>query len=303
MLAPSNSSRNWNDAVTESHRGGVHWLLPVAVTAVGFALLYIPAFYTLFAHARDLDRLAHIPVILAISAWLLWRKSREIVFVEQSSLWAWPLLAFAMSLYVFGDTQEVAFLEIGSMIPALMAAILLHAGTSYLRQVWFPIFFMIFMIPWPDAVVDAVTMPVKLAVSHVTEFILGNAGYPIAVSGVVITIAQYQLLVADACSGLQTLFSLEALGILYLSLVRSTSVIRNVSLAILIVPISFFANVMRVIILTLVTYHFGDAAGQGFLHNFSGMAMFFCALLLIIGADWLLEKRSRSFWVPREQRS
>jgi exosortase B len=293
MLAPSNS-RTWNEARTRSHHSRVDCLLPLAVTAAGFALLYIPAFYSLFANAHDLDRLAHIPVILVISFWLFWRKSRELAFTPQRSLWAWPLLLFAMSLYLFGDVQDVAFLEIGSIIPALIAAILLHAGSAYLRQIWFPVFFMIFMTPWPDAIVDAVTMPVKLAVSHVTEFVLGGIGYPIAVSGVVITIAQYQLLVADACSGLQTLFSLEALGILYLSLVRSTSIVRNVSLAVLIVPISFLANVMRVVILTLVTYHFGDAAGQGFLHNFSGMAMFICALLLIIGADFLLEKFSQA---------
>lgn len=293
MLAHSKSS-TWNDAGAGSPIRRVHLLLPVAVTATGFALLYIPAFYALFSNAHDLDRLAHIPVILAISFWLFWRKSRELTFTPQGSPWAWPLLLVAMCLYLFGDVQDVAFLEIGSIIPALIAAILLLAGSAYLRQAWFPVFFMIFMIPWPDAIVDAVTMPVKLAVSHVTEFILGGIGYPIAVSGVVITIAQYQLLVADACSGLQTLFSLEALGILYLSLVRSTSIVRNVSLAVLIVPISFLANVMRVVILTLVTYHFGDATGQGFLHNFSGMAMFICALLLIIGADFVLEKSSRA---------
>jgi len=299
MLAQSNNSRTWNGTVTTVPGGRLHWLLPVVLTGLAFAALYLPAFYSLFAGARDLDRLAHIPVIFAISCWLLWKKTREVEVSANRSLWAWPLLVVAMCLYALGDTQDVAFLEVGSLIPALIAAILLHAGLPFLRKVWFPVFFMVFMIPWPDAVVDTITMPVKLAVSYVTEFVLAGVGYPIAVSGVVITIAQYQLLVADACSGLQTLFSLEALGILYLSLVKSTSIVRNVGLAILIVPISFFANVMRVVILTLVTYHFGDSAGQGFLHNFSGMAMFFCALLLIIGADWLLENRAGFLRVSR----
>ena len=66
---------------------------------------------------------------------------------------------------------------------------------------------------------------------------------------------------------------------------RRDSLFRNVGLAILIVPISFTANVIRVMTLTLVTYHFGDAAGQGFLHGFAGMVLFLSALMLIIGVD------------------
>jgi exosortase/archaeosortase family protein len=98
-------------------------------------------------------------------------------------------------------------------------------------------------------------------------------------------VGPYQLLVADACAGLNTLLTLEALGLLYLNLVRHESAARNITLAILIVPISFAANVIRVITLTLITYHFGDEAGQGFLHGFAGMVLFMAALMLIIAAD------------------
>jgi len=113
--------------------------------------------------------------------------------------------------------------------------------------------------------------------------------YPISRTGVTLRIGQYMLLVADACAGLHTLLTLEALGLLYLNVVRRDSAIRNIGLAILIVPISFTANVIRVITLTLVTYHLGDAAGQGFLHGFAGMVLFISALLLIIGFDTVLQ--------------
>jgi exosortase/archaeosortase family protein len=102
-------------------------------------------------------------------------------------------------------------------------------------------------------------------------------------------IGQYKLLVADACAGLHTLLTLEALGLLYLNLVRHDSVLRNTGLALLIVPISFAANVIRVVTLSLITYHFGDAAGQGFLHGFAGMALFLSALGLIIAFDTVLQ--------------
>jgi exosortase B len=164
---------------------------------------------------------------------------------------------------------------------------LLMLGVRPLKVGWFPLFFMLFMVPLPGPLVDALTMPMKVAVSIVAEHVLYAAGYPIARSGVILQIGQYQLLVADACAGLHTLFTLESLGLLYLNLVRHESLVRNVVLAILIVPISFAANVVRVMVLTLITYYFGDEAGQGFLHGFAGMVLFLSALLLIIGFDTL----------------
>jgi exosortase B len=166
---------------------------------------------------------------------------------------------------------------------------LLQRGTAALKVQWFALFFMLFMVPLPGAVVDTVTMPMKMAVSYVAENVLYWAGYPISRAGVVLQIGQYMLLVADACAGLHTLLTLEALGLLYLNLVRRDSAFRNVGLALLIVPISFTANVIRVMTLSLITYHFGDAAGQGFLHGFAGMVLFISALLLIIGFDTALQ--------------
>ncbi len=148
---------------------------------------------------------------------------------------------------------------------------------------------MLFMVPLPPQVVDVVTMPMKMAVSYAAENILYAVGYPIGRNGVVLQIGQYMLLVADACAGLQTLLTLEALGLLYLNLVRRDSLFRNVTLAVLIVPISFTANVIRVIALSLITYHFGNEAGQGFLHGFAGMVLFLSALVLIIAFDSFLQ--------------
>jgi exosortase B len=166
--------------------------------------------------------------------------------------------------------------------------LLLQRGSAAVRVQWFPLFFMVFMVPLPGAFVDNVTMPMKLAVSYVAEHMLFWLGYPIGRTGVMLQIGQYKLLVADACAGLHTLFTLEALGLLYLNLVRHASAARNVLLALIIMPISFTANVIRVMVLCLITYHFGDAAGQGFLHGFAGVVLFLSALLLITGVDGLL---------------
>ncbi|MBP9743713.1 MAG: exosortase B, partial [Burkholderiales bacterium] len=205
----------------------------------------------------------------------------------------WVIFFIALTLYIIGRSQQILLFEIGSSVLVLMAILLIKFGYIALKIMWFPLFFLLFMIPLPGQLVSLLTMPMKMAVSYVAENILFWIDYPIARNGVVLQIGQYQLLVADACAGLQTLLTLEALGLFYLNLIQHGSLFRNVVLAILIVPISFTANVIRVIVLTLVTFHYGDAAGQGFLHEFAGLVLFITALILIMSADGLLQYYSK----------
>ncbi len=262
----------------------------------GLAALFLPTMYSLFTGAWIGEEQAHGPMIFALALWLGWRKWPDVLAGLAAPSWlAWPLLALGLALYLLGRSQQILMFEIGSIIVVLAAVVLAKLGTRALRVLWFPFFFMLFMVPLPSEVVAAVTMPMKMAVSWATEHLLFAVGYPIARSGVILQIGQYQLLVADACAGLQTLLTLEALGLFYLNLMRHPSAFRNISLAILIIPISFSANVIRVITLTLVTYYLGDAAGQGFLHGFAGMVLFLTALVLILAVDsglqWYVARR------------
>ncbi len=258
---------------------------------LGLMILYIPTFYGLFNGLWATEEQMHGPIILALAIWLLyqqWPRMMEKSEGKPSSAYGWVVFVIALLLYIIGRSQQVHIFEIGSFIWMLTAILLIKRGSSALKVVWFPLFFMLFMIPLPGTLVIMLTMPMKMFVSYVAENILYWANYPIARDGVILQIGQYRLLVADACAGLQTLLTLEALGLFYLNLVRRTSVLRNVTLAILIIPISLAANVIRVITLTLITYHFGDAAGQGFMHGFAGMVLFLSALILIISIDTLL---------------
>ncbi len=267
-------------------------VLPYLPIMVGLALLYLPSLYDLFTGIWAEDEQFHGPIVLAISLWLLqrnWAKMEAASLGEQPSAWGWPLVLIALLLYSLGRSQAIGIFEVGSVIWLLAGLLLLLRGVRALKAQWFALFFMLFMVPLPAQVVDLVTMPMKMAVSYVAETVLYNVGYPIGRNGVVLQIGQYMLLVADACAGLHTLLTLEALGLLYLNLVRRDSLFRNIALAVLIVPISFTANVIRVMALSLITYHFGNEAGQGFLHGFAGMVLFLSALLLIISTDTMLQ--------------
>ncbi len=265
----------------------------------GLAILFGPTFYDLFTGAWIGEEQGHGPIIFFLALWLIWRKWPEVMAAvgpQPAGSWAgWPVLGLGLMFHLLGRSQKILMFEVGAIVVVMAAVVLLKFGSRALRVLWFPFFFMLFLVPLPSELVAAVTMPMKMAVSWVTEHILFALGYPISRSGVVLQMGQYQLLVADACAGLQTLLTLEALGLFYLNLMRHPSAFRNITLAILIIPISFTANVIRVISLTLITYYFGDAAGQGFLHGFAGMVLFITALVLILAVDnglqWWIKRR------------
>lgn len=271
--------------------------LPIAI---GLLALFVPTFYNLFRGSWSSPEQAHGPIILALSLWLAGRRWKEVAALSppMRSASGWLICALALMLYIIGRSQQIVSFEIIAFILILAAVLLIARGAAALRLLWFPFFFMLFAIPLPASVVSALTMPMKMAVSYVTEQLLFAAGLPIARTGVILQIGQYQLLVADACAGLQTLLTLESLGLFYLNVVRHPSALRNIGLALLIIPISFAANVIRVCTLTLITYYFGDAAGRGFLHGFAGMVLFISALFLIISVDSFLQFIARKRAAP-----
>jgi exosortase B len=213
------------------------------------------------------------------------------------------VVVVGLLLYIVGRSQEILMFEVGSLIWLLIGILLLMRGGGAVKAQWFALFFMLFMIPLPGAIVDTVTMPMKIAVSYAPRTSSSRSATRSPAPAWCCRSGSTKLLVADACAGLHTLFSLEALGLLYLNIIRSESWFRNIALAILIVPISFTANVIRVMVLTLITYHLGDEAGQGFLHGFAGMVLFLSALLLIIGVDSLLQAGVRIRRQHRKQQS
>lgn len=256
---------------------------------LGVLVLLVPTYLDLQGGIWSSDDQGHGPIIVAVVIWLLWRmKDRLVALRSESANTGGGLLVFALACYTLGRSQSIIQIEAGSHILILASALLLWRGWAGLRMAWFPLFFLLFMIPLPGVFVQALTVPLKAAVSYVAEDLLHAFDYPVARAGVVIQVGQYQLLVADACAGLNSMFTLESLGLLYMNIVSHASRMRNILLAFLIIPISFVANVVRVVILILVTYHFGDAAGQGFVHGFAGMVLFVVALILILSVDSLL---------------
>jgi exosortase len=153
---------------------------------------------------------------------------------------------------------------------------------------WFPLFYLVFAIPPPGYLVTELTAPLKQFVSYVATSGLHAVGFPVEREGVVIIIAQYQLLVEDACSGMNSLIGLTAISLMYIYLMHGSSWRYSLLLLCFVIPIAIVANVIRIVILVLLTYYFGDRVAQSFLHMAAGIVLFSTALLLVFGVDKLL---------------
>jgi len=252
------------------------WWIAVA----GFSSMYLPVYWWALFGMVDADgrragiwqseEQAYGLLLLLVMVWLFWSLRRRInaAPTRPAPGWGWLLFVVGLLLYVVGRVEGSLLFMLGSQPFVVAGVLLLLRGPEAIRIAWFPLFYFIFMIPLPGSFVDAITAPMKKWISVIAVELLGRLGYPISSNGVMLTIGQYPMLVADACPGLHSMYRLLALGTLFMYVMARRSKLPSAVMFGSVLPIAFGAHLVRVIALLLITYHLGDEAGQGFLHSF-----------------------------------
>jgi exosortase B len=265
------------------------WLVLVA----GLAALYIPLVISLARTLWREEDYAHGPIIAAVAAFLFWRSRSRLIAGGGRKAEGVIVLLAGLALYVIGQSQNLPLFSTASIIPVVAGALLLLGGMAAVRAFAFPLLFLAFLIPLPGFIVEAATGPLKEFVSAIVASLLGVFGYPIVREGVVLDMGGHQMLVADACSGMNSIVSLTALTLLYVHLTGPSTRRRWIAMLASIVPIAIAANVLRVLALVLVAYHFGDDAAQGAVHTLAGLLVFVTAFALLMALDSLVGGRLR----------
>lgn len=264
---------------------------PFWALAIGLATLAIPSLISLAQEAWTKEAGVHGPIVMATGIWLLVRSWPEIsTLAVPGRVWLGSLgMLIALPIYILGRAFGFISVEIAALLLLLLAVAYLYIGAAALKRIWFPIFYMGFVVPLPGWFMDQITAPLKVFVSWSATHILSFVGYPIVREGVTLYVDQYQLLVEDACAGLNSIISLTAIGLFYIYLLHNASWRYAMLLFVWIIPAAIFANLIRVMLLVLITYHFGNAAAQGFLHSTAGLVMFVAALLGVFLVDKLMD--------------
>jgi exosortase len=271
------------------------WQLSHLVLLAGFLLFVLPPMIDVARLNWTTEQGGHGPIVLATGLWLLHREYSQVrhLAVPGNRWIGFGALALLVPLYVVAGITGILELQVFFMYAAVVAGAYLLVGSRVLKACWFPILYLAFALPPPDQVVAVLTQPVKIAISSAAVKFLYALGYPIGSSGVMIQIAQFELLVAAACSGLNSLLTLSAICMFYVYLKNKHDKALFIGMALLVVPIAVLANFIRVLTLILITYYAGEATAQGFLHDFAGIVTFAAALATLMGIEALITSRRR----------
>ena len=255
---------------------------------IALALVVVPTVLRLAQQHWPTEAGAHGPIVLATGTWLLYYSLPELKARTSTPTPIWLVLlclAPLIVLYSFGRALDLLALEV---LAAIAMAFLLVVQRLDFSVLWFrpfPFLYLALLIPIPGWVMTESTMWLQHLISDAASWLLASFNYPVLQQGVVIYVAQYQLLVEDACSGMNSLTGLVAISLFYIYLLHRADWRHALLLTIAILPIAVFVNLLRVVTLILITYHFGDGVAQGFVHNFAGILLFALSLSLMVLVD------------------
>jgi exosortase B len=270
-------------------------VLPLVLPVLAILGLLVPSYHEVALRLWPQEGLSYAPLLALLALGLLLYRGRWLSFVPDKGfpVLGSVLLFIGVISYVLGRSQKLELIELAATMPLLAGGLTILGGRQVLREMRFPLLFLVFSLPFPAWVIDSLTQPLKIWISQGAESLLYAAGYPIARSGVLLSLGQYRLLVADACSGLHSLIFLSAMGLLYVHFTGHRSSWHRWVLYGALVPIAIFANFVRVVILLLITYHMGNAIGQSYWHDMAGIVLFVSAFAALFGLDSLLGRMDR----------
>jgi exosortase len=262
-------------------------LVILGVTIGALILVYWPILARLASDWMNDDDMGHGVFVPLVAGYILWQQKDKIAsFNGQPQL-------LGLAIVLVGALQMIAatlgvelFLARTAFLVSLVGAVVTLGGMAFLKQLAFPLFLLIFMVPIPAIIYNQITFPLQLFASQVAEVVLGLIGIPVLREGNVLELPSQRLSVVEACSGIRSLLSLTFLSLVYGYFFESRTLIRCLLFAATI-PIAILANAGRVTITGILSEYRPELA-QGFFHSAEGWVIFMIALAMLVMTHGLI---------------
>ncbi|MBZ5650614.1 MAG: exosortase/archaeosortase family protein [Acidobacteriia bacterium] len=230
------------------------------------------------------------------SLFLLWERRAKLAALRRQPAWSGlVILLLALLALVLSTIDSGFFLYRISCLLFITGLVVFMAGWKHLATISFPLAFLILMIP-SSTLLGQITLPLQIVASKTASFLLMLVGIPAVREGNIILLPTAQLEVAEACSGIRSLFSLITLTVIYGYLAEAKISVR-VLLVLIAVPISVLANALRIAITGVVVESWGIEGVQGTLHLLSGWLIFAGSLALV----FLLHRLSHALFLSKHK--
>ena len=292
MLERPLARQSWISRAT----GGFGW--PFYALAASFCVLYVQLYWKLATGPWQTEQEGHGPFLLAGAAFIAYIEYRSHQDRLQRSagriVIGTAVALVSAFLAIVGQSQDVTMIAAGSQVFMLGAIIVSFFGFYGLRLWCIPLLLVGAATPPPGYLVDAVTVRLKEQISDAVVWLLYHLGFDIAQNGVIIQAGPYELLVKDACAGMNSIFALSALSLVYIYIRSEVPFWQKITLVIASLPIAIISNFFRVLTLCLVTFEFG-LDNEHALHDVTGILLFVVAGILFFAADMVLTLFRRLF--------
>ena len=232
---------------------------------------------------------SHGFLVPLVTFFLIWRKRSEIKQTDkEKSYLGFVIFLAGLFIYIIGTAGAEYFSVRLSLVVVIFGLVFYFFGKKIIKQLWFPIIFLIFMIPIPYVIYYALAFPMQLFSSKVSVFFLHFIGLPAIRQGNIIYLPNdYALEIAEACSGLRSLVSLLALGA-FLAYLTQKSKIKQMIVFLSTVPIAIVANFFRIFLTAVGAYAISTKLAEDFLPEVSGIFVFLISTLLLLGVSFFL---------------
>ncbi len=270
------------------------WLFTALPVSSGFGGGPTPLLFLLRRIWSGSADLGHAPFLPLVSLYVVFIRRKAIVdSMDGPDVRGLLFVLFGAILFWLGVKAE------GARLCMLAAALLVWAipfsvwGAGVARQLIFPAAFLLLCLPI-DTLAVFFSMKLRLLAATLGAGIANGVGIPTTRIGTGIhSLAGggFNLDVAEACSGLRSIFAMIALTAAYAFFTQKT-LWRKWALFAFAVPIAVIGNVVRILAIIIVAAIFGEKKATGFYHDYSGYVVFVVAILLLMELGYLIAKYS-----------
>lgn len=266
--------------------------LALALTAVGFAILFAKPFANTAGVWWNDPEAGHGLLLVPLAFYLAWRKGLAPEATPNYGA-GLALLTLAVALRYVAALAADPFLSRSAMFLALAALVVTAWGFRQVRTWWLPATLLALSVPLPDAILGSLALPLQLKASSLGATMLSWRGLPVHLDGNVIRLPGHDLFVTEACSGLRSLTALLSIGVL-LGGILLRSPWARVAIIALAIPVAVIVNGVRVFITGFLVAFVNPSLADGFTHMTEGWLLFVVAFGILTAVTFGVVRLERS---------
>jgi exosortase len=264
----------------------IRFLILMALWFVCFIPIYPDLIRVWLYHSDN----SHGILVPLVSAYFIWQKKGQLKLSKISnSNWGSIILILSLGLYLLSYAGRIDVISRAMIVSSLIGLVISTLGKAFFGLLAFPLLFLFFMVPIPDSILGLVAFPLQLFATKVSTFFLQVFSVPAYREGNMLYFAQTQLEVAEACSGIRSIMSFGMLSFIFAYMMNKIWW-KRIVLVLSTIPLALFANIVRVTGTGILAHFFGDKVARGFLHEFSGLAVFAFGFVLLLFEFIMLSK-------------